>query len=80
MYMQKGEYSRGRRVKADELRKVYKLYQALILEALVDEVPTAIVVEKFFPNSGGTLQSRINRYLKDVQDLQVNDFTCGWLP
>ena len=48
-WAQKGEYVHGQRTKPDENRKLSKLYQALVLEAVVDEMPIDDVLRQFFP-------------------------------
>lgn len=77
--MQPGEYEKGRRIKADEPRKLYKLYQALLLEALVDETALPTVIRTFFPVKHLSEEAMLGRHLKEVKDLQARPVAtaCG---
>lgn len=69
--MQKGVYDKGKRVKPDELRKLYKLYHALVLEALVDETPVRDIIKVYYPCSDVSAETAYNLFHKAVQELQV---------
>jgi hypothetical protein len=58
------------------MRKLYKLYQALVLEALVDEVPMEEVIKVYFPCGHMSAEAAFHRYQKDVKDLQVPYSSC----
>jgi hypothetical protein len=85
--LQPGDYVKGKRVKEDEPRKLYKLYQALLLEALVSEIPVASVIKTYFPCSHLSEEAAVSRHLKDVKDLQVHIvvmflvlwLSCAWM-
>jgi hypothetical protein len=78
--LQPGEYVKGKRVKQDEPRKLYKLFQALLLEALVSEVPVVAVIKTFFPCSHLAEEAAVSRHLKEVKDLQVPVALAIYMP
>jgi hypothetical protein len=66
--VQEPEYNDGKRVgPPDAERKLYKLFLAFVLEALVDEVPVETVIKTFYNPKGDRAQALV----KPVQELQV---------
>ena len=57
-------------MKPDEKRKLYKLYQALVLEALVEEMLIEEVIRTFYPMQNLT-EYMFHRHFKEVKELQV---------
>jgi hypothetical protein len=69
--VQVGEYKYGKRVKPDEGRKLYKLYQALILEAIVSEAPLSQVISVYYPCQGMKADKAEGVFGKEVKQMQA---------
>lgn len=77
--MQKGTYVHGKREKPDEPRKVYKLYNALMLTDIVAEMPLPDVTEKFFRcHPGLDKLEHFRRHKQEIKILQARP--SGSLP
>lgn len=78
MFLQKGTYVNGKREKPDELRKVYKLYSALMLTDIVAEMPLPDVTEKFFRcHHGLDKHEHFRRHKQEIKHLQACPFPAN---